>query len=488
MMEAMRMLMVLTQDRAEIWLYEKNDDDDMDAKDQILSKQALRQPAVPPHYAATDVLIQEEVFSLDCFFLALDGFDVVLGIQWLKTLRPIIQDFAALTMEFYCGRRAICWQGMGRFCVDYRGLNDSIVKDKFPIPVVDELLDELKGARYFTKLDLRSGYNQVRMHGDDIAKTVFRTHHSHFEFLVMPFGLTNAPATFQALMNDILKPYIHFNARFMVDCDAFEAGFGAVLHQGDSTIAFVSSTVAPHHAKLPSYERELIGLVKAVHNWRPYLWGLVFTIRTDHWMEYRPGKQNMVADVSSRKDQERWKSERRWPLIRLLHGGRRWMAFSCFVAVHLFLMIPVCGLGFLRQSMTRGMRARRKHSIACEPSSTMLTRIAVSGSSSAVVRFVSGIRISEGWGKSVILTVVDRFSKYGHFITLGHPYSASSIARAFFDNIVRLHGLPCSITSDRDLVFTSNFWTELLNLTGIKLKMSSAFHPQTDGQSEVTNC
>jgi hypothetical protein len=90
-------------------------------------------------------------------------------------------------------------------------------------------------------------------------------------------------------------------------------------------------------------------------------------------------------------------------------------------------------------------------------------------------------------GKSVILTVVDRFSKAAHFITIGHPYTTTTVAHAFFTEIVRLHGIPSSIVSDCDPTFISNFWQELFKLSGVRLQMSSVFHPQSDGQTEVVN-
>ncbi|GJZ61239.1 putative reverse transcriptase domain-containing protein [Tanacetum coccineum] len=98
--------------------------------------------------------------------------------------------------------------GSFRMCIDYRELNKMTIKNRYPLPIIDDLFDQLQGSSMYSKINLRSGYHQLRIKEKDIPITTFRTQYGHFKFQVMPFGLTNTPAVFMDLMNQVCKPYL----------------------------------------------------------------------------------------------------------------------------------------------------------------------------------------------------------------------------------------------------------------------------------------
>ncbi|KAL4554713.1 hypothetical protein LXL04_037315 [Taraxacum kok-saghyz] len=566
-----------------------------------------------------------------------------------------------------------------RMCVDYRALNKATVPDKFPIPVVDELLDELHGACFFTKLDLKSGYNQIRMREDSIEKTAFRTHEGHYEYLVMPFGLMNAPSTFQAIMNEVFRPLLRqkvviffddilvysatweahladlhlvlstlvqhqfmvnrkkcsfgqssieylghvidgqgvamdrkkveagkdaftwhteaqsafdllkqalvtalvlalpdFSHQFVVECDASGRGIGAVLMQHSKPIAFFSKALSDRNLVKSAYEREIMALVLAVQHWRSYLLGTTFVVYTDqkslryllqqrittpdqqNWVakllgysfeiQYKPGRENRAADALSRRaDGGELKLSVSAPIwvqgVQLIQEAQRdpeiqkvvkecqdnpiqQVGFtvrhgilyykdrlviarqSVFIPalLHEFHVSASGGHSGYYRTYRRlasnlywpGMIARVKEFVRacdvcqrCKASSLvpggLLQPLAIPEAiwEELSMDFITGLPKSKGF--DTILVVVDRLSKYSHFLLLKHPYTAKTVAELFVREIVRLHGIPKSIVSDRDPLFISNFWKELFHLQGTQLNMSSAYHPESDGQTEVIN-
>jgi transposase InsO family protein len=612
--------------------------------------------------------------------------------------------------------------GTWRFCVDYRQLNSLTIKHKYPVPVVDELIDELAGACWFTKLDLSSGYHQILLADGEQHKTAFQTHHGLYEFLVMPFGLTNAPASFQGLMNQVFAPLLRkcvlvfvddiliysqslpkhvqhlkcvfellqqnqlflkrskcsfalqeleylghiigkngvstdttkvqavkdwpqpknvkelrgflgltgyyrkfiknygmiakpltqllckgvlflwgpeqqhsfqllkdtmvqapvlaipdFSQSFVLETDACNTGIGAVLMQNGHPVAFLSKSLCRRNETLSTYEKECLAIILAVDKWRAYLQHREFVILTDHQsllhltdqrlltgiqhkafvkllglqyiIKYKKGITNAAADALSRQQDASpiaavsavtpvWMEnlqlgyqddpESKKLLAELsatsVHSNtdgytlvdglirykdRIWVGNNALAQHHILQALHCSGVG--GHSGVRATYERIKELFAWPKMKLSIQQfVAACGvCQQAKVEHVKKPGLlqplpvpTRPWEMvsldfiealprvhncDVILVVIDRFSKFGHFIPLSHPFTALQVAQAFINSIYRLHGLPKVIVSDRDKIFTSSLWKELFRLSDTALHMSSSYHPQTDGQTERLN-
>ncbi|GJS46432.1 retrotransposable element Tf2 [Tanacetum coccineum] len=324
--------------------------------------------------------------------------------------------------------------GSWRFCVDYKALNKATVLDKFPKPIIDELLDELHGATIFSKLDLKSG-KFVKGYGKSTPALTEQLKKDNFSWS------EEATQSFKALKDAMTRVPVlalpDFDKEFVVESDASEKGVGAVLMQEGRPVAYFSQVLGTRVRLKSVYERELMAIVLAIQKWRPYLVGGHAGVLKTY--------QRMAMElywVGMRKDVAKMVSEcvicQRNKYSTLVPGG-------------------------LLQPLELSEKARDE----------------------VTMDFIDGLPRSEGY--TVIIVVVDRLSMYAHFIPLWHPYTTITVAAAFLREVIRLHGVPLSMVTDRDKVFMSNFKKEVFKLQGIKLKRSTAYHPQTDGQTEVVN-
>ncbi|MCH79873.1 retrotransposon protein [Trifolium medium] len=398
--------------------------------------------------------------------------------------------------------------GTWRICVDYRALNDVTIKDRFPLPTVDELLDELGSARVFSKLDLTSGFHRIRLQPHDRLKTAFHTHDGHYEYKVMPFGLCNAPATFQATMNDIFRPLLRKTVIvFFDDISVYSSNEEQHVKHLEHVFQLLSEHQLYLKAPKCSFSQSQID----------YLGHVVAkgTVAPD------PSK---VSEAQLALDRLKQKHKSLKELARLSVGDNTYELKQELLLDPLFLELRhqclsdpnslpdyqvVDGL-LLRRGYSKTMKRLSENfywdnmkkeaqifirqCVVCQQTkyssqkpNGLLQPLPLPNHvwEDVFMDFVTGLPPSKGF--TVIMVVVDRFSKGIHFGALATGFTAYKVAELFVSMVCKLHSLPKSIAYDCDPVFISRFWLDLFKFSVTLLRMSSSYHPQTDGQTEVMN-
>ncbi|GJT40298.1 putative reverse transcriptase domain-containing protein [Tanacetum coccineum] len=516
--------------------------------------------------------------------------------------------------------------GSFRMCIDYRELNKLTVKNRYPLPRIDDLFDQLQGSSVYSKIDLRSGYHQLRVREEDIPKTAFRTRYGHYEFQVMPFGLTNAPAVFMDLMNRVCKPYLDKFVIVFIDdiliysknkeeheehlkqilellkkeelyakfskCEFWISKVQFLGHVIDSEgihvdpakIESIKDWTSP---KSPTEIRQFLGLAgyyrrfiegfskiakpmtKLTQKKVKFEWGdkqeaafqLLYSKscvvhQSLHYLKEAKisshtamprrrertrttvkssslgldlPKQILNAQTEARKP-ENIKSEdvggmlienAKFPeAIReqklepradgtLCLNGRSWL--PCYGDLRTVIMHEShkskysihLGSDKMYQDMKKlywwpNMKAdiatyvnkcltcakvKAEHQ---RPSGLLVQpKIPEWKWDNITMDFVTKLpKTSQGY--DTIWVIVDRLTKSAIFTPMRETDPLDKLARLYLKEVVTRHGIPVSIICDRDPRFASNFWRSLQNALGTNLDMSTAYHPQTDGQSERT--
>nr|KYP43838.1 Retrotransposable element Tf2 [Cajanus cajan] len=403
--------------------------------------------------------------------------------------------------------------GSWRFCVDYRALNAITIKDKFPIPTIDELLDELGSAKIFSKIDLRSGYHQILLNPSDIEKTAFRTFDGHYEIATPLTELlkaqvftwtTQAQQAFTELKRHITSAPIlqlpNFSKPFVLETDASGIAVGAVLTQDSHPLAFFSrnNTVADALSRPEDVPDQILLALSSpvptfLQQWKNYFTsdpaGQATVLRFIHNPHLGPTynfREGLLYFHNRLFVPEVYDSRQK--LMQEYHATP--------IAGHSGIKSSLSRLAasYYWPSMASDVRQFIKRCAICQQNKYetqkprgLLQPLHTPNKvwEEVTMDFITSLPSSYGY--TVIWVVCDRLSKYSHFVALPTRFTAQQLAQRFMQEIFRLHGPPKTIISDRDPIFLSQFWREIFKAQGTTLKYSSSYHPQTDGQTEVLN-
>ncbi|GJR60652.1 putative reverse transcriptase domain-containing protein [Tanacetum coccineum] len=384
--------------------------------------------------------------------------------------------------------------GSFRMCIDYRELNKLTVKNRYPLPRIDDLFDQLQGSRVYSKIDLRSGYHQLRVREEDIPKTAFRTRYGHYEFQVMPFGLTNAPAVFMDLMNKVCKLYLdRFVIVFIDDILIYsksrkehEGHLRLILkllkeekfegiHVDPAKIESIKDWASP---KTPTEIRQFLGLVGS-ENFVVYCdashkgLGAVLMQKekviayasrqlrvheknyTTHDLEL--GAVILSAQSKARKEENFINEDLHGMINKLEPRADRTLCLNNQSWIPRF--------GDLRALI---MHESHKSKYSIHPGSDKMyqdlkklywwpnMKAEIATYENITMDFVTKLP-KTATGQDTIWVIVDRLTKSAHFLPMREDDTLEKLTRQYLKEVVSKHGVPVLIISDRDGKFTSHF-------------------------------